>query len=186
MGARCEIAALRAGHRPFAAEITLSRVQVPGEALYAVSIRDITKWRDRELRLHEAEAKYRTLVEQLPLVTYVSDPTLPVRLRYVSPQIETLTGFAPSAWLEPGFLVSRVHPDDRERAARARATSEPFAEEYRLLAADGSTVWVLDEMVAVRDAEYRPLVLQGFLLDVTARRAAGSGPQPVATYTSAA
>ena len=41
--------------------------------------------------------------------------------------------------------------------------------EYRLIAADGRVVWVLDETVAVRDAEYRPMVLQGFLVDVTDR-----------------
>ena len=35
--------------------------------------------------------------------------------------------------------------------------------EYRLIAADGTRVWVLDETVAVRDEEYRPLFLQGFL-----------------------
>src|SRR5206468_202954 len=36
---------------------------------------------------------------------------------------------------------------------------------------DGHAVWVLDETVAVHDAEYRPLFLQGFLLDITERRA---------------
>jgi hypothetical protein len=31
-------------------------------------------------------------------------------------------------------------------------------------------VWVLDQTVAVRDDHYRPLVLQGFLVDITDRR----------------
>jgi hypothetical protein len=43
--------------------------------------------------------------------------------------------------------------------------------EYRLIAADGSAMWVLDETVAVRDEEYRPIMLQGFLVDVTDRHA---------------
>ena len=41
--------------------------------------------------------------------------------------------------------------------------------EYRLIAADGKIVWVLDETVAVRDAEYHPIMLQGCLVDVTDR-----------------
>jgi hypothetical protein len=41
--------------------------------------------------------------------------------------------------------------------------------EYRLIAADGRVVWVLDETVAVRDAEYHPILLQGCLVDVTDR-----------------
>ena len=54
---------------------------------------------------------------------------------------------------------------------RTHDTGEDFRCEYRLIAADGRTVWVLDETVAVRDEEYRPLFLQGFLVDVTDRRA---------------
>jgi len=54
---------------------------------------------------------------------------------------------------------------------RTHATGEDFRMEYRLIAADGRTVWVHDETVAVRDEEYRPLFLQGFLIDVTDRHA---------------
>jgi PAS domain S-box-containing protein len=49
--------------------------------------------------------------------------------------------------------------------------------EYRLIAADGRVIWVLDETVAVRDDEYRPLFLQGFLLDVTDRHAVSEALQ---------
>ena len=55
---------------------------------------------------------------------------------------------------------------------RTHATGEDFRIEYRLIAADGRIVWVLDETVAVRDEEYHPIFLQGFLVDVTDRHAA--------------
>ena len=47
--------------------------------------------------------------------------------------------------------------------------------EYRLIRADGTSVWVRDETVAVRDAEYRPIMLQGCLRrrDRPARPSAG-------------
>jgi PAS domain S-box-containing protein len=68
-----------------------------------------------------------------------------------------------------------LHPDDRDdvlaEVRRTHRTGETFRMEYRLIAADGSIVWVLDETVAVRDHEYRPIVLQGFLVDVTDRHA---------------
>ncbi|MGH3050105.1 MAG: PAS domain S-box protein, partial [Gaiellaceae bacterium] len=115
LGTRHEITALRSDHRPFPAEVAITRVDVPGPFLFAISLRDVTKRREREERLREAEAKYRTLVEQLPIATYINDTGLPVRTRYISPQIEAMLGYPVSDWLTPDFFVSRLHPDDREQ-----------------------------------------------------------------------
>jgi PAS domain S-box-containing protein len=171
LGMRHEITALRSDHRPFPAEVAITRVDVPGPLLFAISLRDVTKRREREERLREAEAKYRTLVEQLPIATYINDTGLPVRTKYISPQIEAMLGYPVSDWLTPDFFVSRLHPDDREHVlaevTRTHEKGDGFHLEYRLIGADGSHVWVLDQTVAVRDEEYRPLFLQGFLVDVT-------------------
>ncbi len=175
LGVRLEINALRSDHRTFPAEVAITRVDVPGPLLFAVSLRDVTKRREREERLKQAEAKYRTLVEQIPLATYINDTGMPVSTKYMSPQIETMLGFPVSDWLQPDFFITRLHPDDHERVLAAveqtHNAGQDFRCEYRLTAADGSTVWVLDETVAVRDEEYRPIFLQGFLVDVTDRRA---------------
>ncbi len=175
LGARLEITALRSDHRTFPAEVAITRVDVPGPLLFAVSLRDVTKRREREERLKQAEAKYRTLVEQIPLATYINNTGMPVHTEYMSPQIETMLGYPVSDWLQPNFFMTCLHPDDQERVLgeveKTHNTGEDFRCEYRLIAADGRTVWVLDETVAVRDEEYRPIFLQGFLVDVTDRRA---------------
>src|SRR5919202_305090 len=54
---------------------------------------DVTARKLAEDRLRLAESKYRTLAEQLPLVSYILDPRAWVT--YVSPQIEQLLGFTP-------------------------------------------------------------------------------------------
>jgi PAS domain S-box-containing protein len=173
LGSRLEITALRSDRRSFPAEIAITRVDVPGPLLFAVSLRDVTKRHQHDERLRQAEAKYRTLVEQIPLATYINTTGMPVQTTYMSPQIEAMLGYPVSRWLEPGFFPTVLHPDDRERVLaeveRTHATGETFRMEYRLIAADGGIVWVLDETVAVRDAEYRPLMLQGFLIDVSDR-----------------
>jgi PAS domain S-box-containing protein len=173
VGARLEINALRSDHRTFPAELAITRVDVPGPLLFAVSLRDVTKRHQRDERLRQAEAKYRTLVEQLPLATYVNSIGLPLQTTYMSPQIERMLGYPVSKWLEPGFFISVLHEDDRERVSaeviRTHQSGETFRMEYRLIAADGKIVWVLDETVAVRDAEYHPIMLQGCLVDVTDR-----------------
>jgi PAS domain S-box-containing protein len=184
LGTRTEVNALRSDHRSFPAEVAITRVDVPGPMLFAVSVRDVTKRRDREERLRETEAKYRTLVEQLPLATYINSIGMPVQTTYMSPQIESMLGFPVSDWLTEGFYLSRLHPEDRERVMseveRTHVQGETFHCEYRLIAADGRVVWVLDETVAVRDHEYRPIVLQGFLVDISDRVAREEEESPVA------
>ena len=45
-----------------------------------------------ERRLADAEAQFRTLVEQLPAVTYIDTMEDP-RTKYVSPQIDSMLGY---------------------------------------------------------------------------------------------
>jgi PAS domain S-box-containing protein len=170
LGKRLELEFLRSDGRTFTAEVVLARLELPGVPLYAAWVRDVSRDKARDEELREAGAKYRTLVEGLPLTTYINELGLPVRTRWMSPQIEQLLGFAASDWLQEDFFVERVHPDDRERilaeVERTHATGVPFRAEYRLLHRDGHVVHVRDETIAVRDDEYRPLFLQGFIVDV--------------------
>ena len=63
-----------------------------------------------------AEERYRALVEGLPLVTYVDEPTKEATSIYISPQVESLLGYSPAEWLADPELFPKLHPpDDRER-----------------------------------------------------------------------
>ena len=140
---------------------------------------DITEQRRAQRRLSEAESRYRTLVEQLPLVTYLEleDDTDPDLAVYVSPQIEQLTGYTPAEWnADPGLWDRILHPDDRERVIAeddlSRSTGQPMLIEYRFIARDGRVVWVRDEAVLLRDDEGEPLVWHGLYQDITRRKEA--------------
>ncbi|WP_022950027.1 GGDEF domain-containing response regulator [Methylohalobius crimeensis] len=124
-----------------------------------------------EKRLREAEAKYRTLVEQIPAITYIASLETPGKLLYINPQIQQL-GFPFEKWFdEPDGLLNRIHPDDRERVIEAYAkTCEQHValrREYRLLTRDGRARWFLDEGNVVCDEADLPLFLQGVLVDIT-------------------
>jgi diguanylate cyclase (GGDEF)-like protein/PAS domain S-box-containing protein len=129
----------------------------------------------REQRLRgekrAAEVKFRTLVEQIPAITYMAALDVPGRLLYISPQVQSL-GFSPEEWLTAAEgLLKAVHPDDRAVVRSAYADSyasgEPLRCEYRVETRAGETRWLLDEARIVRDAFDVPLFLQGVLIDIT-------------------
>jgi PAS domain S-box-containing protein len=132
---------------------------------------DASRRRAAEQALVESEARFRTLVEQMPICTYVNPLGFPIRTTYISPYIEKLMGYPVERWLEDeDFWVTCLHPDDRERvldgAGRTHAHGESFRGTYRMIHKDGRVVTVLDETVPVSDEQGNPLFLQGFLLDI--------------------
>ena len=142
-----------------------------------VAGRDVTERTRAGMRLREAEERYRTLVERLPVVTYIIDPGDPGQTRYVSPQLRDLLGYDPGEPLaDPGAFRRWLHPDDRDRVVAAqqvtRTTGRPLSVEHRLIAADGRIVWVSNEATLVRDVDGRPRYWQGILLDITERKRA--------------
>ena len=148
-----------------------------GEPLYFVSqIQDISERKRAEQKIRDAEQRYRTLVEQIPAVTYIDPVDDPDTSLYTSPQIEQMLGYTPQEWQNEKLWPKRLHPDDRERILAAdkrfeAGGGEPFREEYRLLAKDDSVVWVREEAVLVRDEAGEPLYWQGVFYDLTERKA---------------
>jgi PAS domain S-box-containing protein len=127
---------------------------------------------------HDVEPPYRSLVERVPAVVYVDpagpEPTSPT---YVSPFIEQLLGYPPEiATGDPAWWAQALHPDDRDRVlaewTKSDASGEPYAGEYRLIAADGRTVWIRDEAVLLRDDQGVPVHWQGVMVDITEARQA--------------
>jgi diguanylate cyclase (GGDEF)-like protein/PAS domain S-box-containing protein len=123
----------------------------------------------------EIERRYRTLVEQLPLVVYVDALDEGSSNIFTSGGIEPLLGYTVEEWRDdPNLFVRTLHPDDRDRVlaahARTHRTHEPLNLEYRLLARDEAVVWVRDDGVVVLGDDGEPLYLQGYLLDITAER----------------
>src|SRR5207248_6959013 len=119
--------------------------------------------------------RYRSLVETLPLATYVDRPGQVTGAAWVSPQIAEITSYDADEWTADANLLSKLlHPDDRGRVLaemrRVKETGEPLDHEYRLLRRDDSVVWIHDSAVTVEVDGVR--FTRGFIVDVTERREA--------------
>ncbi len=135
---------------------------------------EITGQKEAEEQLRQAELRYRTLVEQLPLTTYIRPLDMSLPNIYCSPQVEQLLGCTAEEWeTDPKMYESMVHPEDRDRGLedfrRVREAGTPLHEEYRYIARDGRVVWVLDKTYLVEDESGETFV-HGFLLDVSERK----------------
>ena len=122
--------------------------------------------------LGEAEERYRTLVEELPLAIYIDKPDATNTSIYASPRTVDMFGYPIERFYEADFFNSIVHPDDLERILdsfdiRAATSEQRFTSEYRVIHADGHTVWVRDENWVVRAPDGTPVSIQGFMIDIT-------------------
>ncbi len=158
------------------ARLSLAKVVSDDSSVTCLVFTNLTE-RTKESRsareqLSMVESKYKSLVEQMPAVTYMAALDEAGTPLYVSPQIETVLGFSPHEWLsDPESWVKQIHPEDRGRVLAEYKSSyesrRPFRAEYRWLTRDGRALWCYDTAVLVKDKTGKPLFFQGIAADIT-------------------
>lgn len=138
---------------------------------YSKSLEELVAERTRELR--KGEEKYRSLVENIPDVTWTTDRT--GRTVFVSPNVAKVSGRTPEEIYAAGgtLWLERIHPDDIERVKEAYealfAENKPYDVEYRIQRKDGEWVWFHDRSVAAYEKDGRQYA-DGLLSDITERK----------------
>jgi hypothetical protein len=164
-----------------------SRVWLEEEQSFAASLGDLAALAVMTARHQEAarsvedhEAKYRALVESLPVVVYSLRPGRRA-LDYVSPQAETLSGVALADLSgENGFhaWLNAIHPEDRlfakSRFSHELSVGDIPEIEYRLVHTNGEVRWVRDACRVLAGPDGAPHLIQGVIQDITEQARAHS------------
>ncbi|MEX5219258.1 MAG: PAS domain S-box protein [Nitrospira sp.] len=130
--------------------------------------------RQAEADLHASRLKHRLIVEALPIVTYSASASGDFGALWVSENIEVVSGFPGSAFLnDSGLWAERIHPDDKARALlefeRLHQTGT-LNSEYRWQTSDGTYHWFQDRAVLYRDRETDSATIMGLWFDITERK----------------
>jgi PAS domain-containing protein len=106
---------------------------------------------DRQAR-REAAVRRDALADSVNGIVWEADAQRKL-FTFIGARAEAIPGYAAQRWLdEPSFWEDHVHPDDRDRVTRGiespACTVETYTLEYRMLTADGHTVWLRDVVFA--------------------------------------
>lgn len=127
---------------------------------------------NEDLPLPEIDARYQTLIEQIPAVVFMAFLDKGIGEAYVSPQIEAILGFTQEEWLnDPVRWYQQIHPDDKNRwsveAAELFLLGNPLKSLYRMMSRDGRVVWFHCEAKMVRNHDGRPWFIHGVAFDIS-------------------
>lgn len=151
-------------------------------------ITDVTATREieaaREAAVLAREALYRGLIEMQDAFFWEED--LPSHtLRYISPQVERLTGYPPDRFEgDASSWRAVLHPADRDEVIAAYQAFHEGTLEYRIRRRDGRTAWIREHSTLVRDPSGKAVRMIGLGTDITALRAAEEERLAIAARTS--
>jgi PAS domain S-box-containing protein len=166
---------------------------IMGTTLSAAAAFSILRWRKKVYRqnlegiirhlrteesLQQSEERLGNLIRNINEYVYsVHFHGGVVNSAFHSPQSVKVTGYEPGEYeADPDLWYRMIHPDDRARVLDffndVMANQRPEPIEHRVVHRDGSTRWISNTTSALFDEYGKIARLDGFILDITARRTA--------------
>lgn len=123
------------------------------------------------------QRRLESIARHAPVVVYALSPSKlgEDRLVYISDGLEKMLGYRPVEAGRHGWLLRKIHPEDRERYQRAVAELEAdcaIGLEYRIRHRKGHWIWIYDTIAPSRDPYFGHPETIGLMIDVTDRKAA--------------
>ncbi len=138
---------------------------------------DLTERKQMEEDLRSARERLEFMITSNPAVIYAGKPLADYSdfvLTYISDRVVAMLGFETREFIgHPEFWQRRVHPEDVRSvlAEMPRLWKEgQYSFDYRFLHKDGTYRWIREEAKAVRNADGKPIEVNGYWTDITERK----------------
>jgi len=155
-------------------DVGLSVRRIDDKVTQAI-LRDISERKRAEREIEKSRRDYEHLLNSIEGVVWEAELN-PPRYTFISKQAERITGYPAEKWLEDiKFWRTHIHPEDKEKIFgeinKVIMHHRAVGVEYRIIAADGRTVWIRGRISA--EVENGVAVkLRGVMVDTTERRLA--------------
>ncbi len=134
-----------------------------------IVLTDITKLKDIEQKLREANVFTESILQNVPEVIFSLDQEM--RLTYISPKCEQMFGYAAQEFLQtPGMLKEMVYAEDRAlfcSAQDALRMGQVSSVEFRIVKKSGEMIWVHKSSTPTLDAEGRLMRMDSSMYDIS-------------------
>ena len=134
----------------------------------------LSRIQSQDAALSLSQQKMEALIHSIDGIVWERTPDT-FRFTFVSRQSEDILGYPPQAWLDtPHFWEEKLHPQDADKAIRIDHEmvdrGQPYTSEYRMLAADGRTVWIRESGTVLVE-KGQPIAMRGIFQNITRQKA---------------
>ncbi|WP_370136519.1 MHYT domain-containing protein [Alteromonas sp.] len=173
IGTGREVEVLRKDGERIPVRLGVGYTKIDGKPVFVSFASDLRKRKEMEDALRESEAKFRSLISNIPGMAYrcLSMPGWP--MVFISDAVIEVTGYPPEDFILPNpkrSFTDLYHPDDVERLSSISPDVDAFSYEYRIVAKSGEVKWVIEHGVQVKDDDGLVLYVDGFISDITHRK----------------
>lgn len=159
------------------ANLMITPLWLPGTrpTSHIAIVEDVTEKIEAERIAVEYRQRIESLINTIDGIVWEANP-FTFEFAFVSEKSKDILGYTSEEWLSsPTFWVDHIHPEDREyRLHYCYSFADKLEQhdfEYRMIAKDGSIVWLRD-IVNVVIFEGKVVMLRGIMIDISRNKQA--------------
>lgn len=177
IGSSREVIGIRKDGSDFPVRLAIGHGKFAGEDLFVGFVTDISERKMIENALKQSEQQVRSLIENIPGITYRCLPNNDWKMLFMSDASESITGYPVQDFVSANSIRSFkdiIHPDDLKRVEfevdAAVSGKRAFTLEYRILHQSGEIRWLWENGCGAYGGNGEAIFIDGVILDITERR----------------